>query len=122
MASSSRSLFLASVATRKEGHLAELISLDIGRFNRKHPSTIFAGYDIENKFANKKAQALLKAEFPENFFERFTSHALELMVKDIFGADQGTETKQQRLKIFFWLTICDSFYLFQKLQRRRPIL
>jgi Protein of unknown function (DUF 659) len=86
-----RSLFLECILTGQQTHTADFIANDIARVIRSYPDTTFAGAVTDNTSANKKAWSLLNGMFPSRFFQGCTSHTLNLLVKDIFGA---TKTKR----------------------------
>ncbi|KAF1327905.1 putative Transposase, partial [Globisporangium splendens] len=86
-------MFLESVAAGKQGSTAAWIVKDIERVFRGYASTKFAGAVTDNTSAHKKAWQLLSDKFPSCYFQGCCSHALDLMIKDIFSAVK-TKTKK----------------------------
>ena len=76
-------IFLESKTTGTTGHSAVFLAEDIQRVIEKIPCNV-AGVVTDNTSANKKAWSILQQKYPNKYFYGCASHALHLMVKDIF--------------------------------------
>ncbi len=76
-------IFLESKTTGTTGHSAVFIAEDIQRVIEKIPCVV-AGVVTDNTSANKKAWSILQQKYRNKYFYGCASHALHLMVKDIF--------------------------------------
>ena len=88
LVSEEMSLFLESHSTQEIAHTAQFICLDMSRVIDRTPGNI-AGGTMDNTSANKAAWVLLKAAYPDMFFQGCVAHGLHLLVKNIFAATKA---------------------------------
>lgn len=116
------SLFLETVYTGKQSHNAEWIALDLGRVidKMRKENVNICGAVTDNTSTNKAAWILLSRQYPDMFFQGCTSHALHLLVKDIFGPSkilQGRATKDYPInypfkKLLDFVQLCKDIVTF----------
>jgi hypothetical protein len=92
LVSEEMSLFLESHSTQEIAHTAQFTCRDMSRVIDKTSGKISGG-TMDNTSVNKSAWILLKAAYPDMFFQGCVAHGLHLLVKNIFAA---TKTKQGR--------------------------
>lgn len=80
--SSTESIFLESISTTSQSYTEEFIATDIKRVLAEHP--YIAGLCTDNAPANKFAWARVATDYPDLFYYGCQSHALNLLVKDLF--------------------------------------
>ncbi|RHY17399.1 hypothetical protein DYB25_012222 [Aphanomyces astaci] len=78
------SVFLDSKYTEAQAHTAEWIAKDLEDTMAALPANV-CGACTDNTAANKGAWKILEAKFPTKLFPGCVCHALNLLVKDIFG-------------------------------------
>lgn len=83
-ASPKKTFFIESVSTGDQSHNAEWIAQDISRVIDSIDCDV-VGAVTDNTNANKAAWKILEDKYPNKFFHGCASHALHLMVKDIFA-------------------------------------
>lgn len=84
-ASPRKTFFLESVATHDQSHNSKWIAEDLARVIDSQKNCNVAGAVTDNTNANKAAWKILEKKYPGKFFHGCVSHALHLLVKDIFS-------------------------------------
>lgn len=82
--SPTKTFFIESVATHDQSHSAQWIADDMARIIDSLACDV-AGAVTDNTNANRAAWKILEEKYPGKFFHGCVSHALHLLVKDIFG-------------------------------------
>ena len=93
LVSEEMSLFLESHSTQEIAHTAQFTCFDMSRVIDKTPGFI-AGGTMDNTAANKAAWVLLKAAYPDMFFQGCVAHGLHLLVKNIFAATKAKHGRE----------------------------
>uniref|UniRef100_A0A915JUS9 DUF659 domain-containing protein n=1 Tax=Romanomermis culicivorax TaxID=13658 RepID=A0A915JUS9_ROMCU len=83
-ASPKKTFFIESVVTGDQSHTDDYIAKDIARVIDSIACDV-VGVVTDNTNANKAAWKILEQKYPDKFFQGCASHALHLLVKDIFS-------------------------------------
>lgn len=93
LVSEEMSLFLESNSTEEIAHTAQFTFEDMSQVISK-TSGLIAGATMDNTSVNKASWILLKAAYPDMFFQCCVAHGLHLLVKNVFAATKAKHGRE----------------------------